>query len=385
MGSAVHPGLRPTTEMGPLTHPDNQPPAAPRINTPHRTAGTPADQPRPTKGKINLLQKHQRPTRVGGSRLREWMANAEIDISAFAVCSDVRVGRRGGDDADQLPVDLTEPASTSPEKLLARFTAAERAAGRMRVVFCTYQSIDVVSEAQAQGLPAFDLIICDEAHRTTGVTLADADESAFVRVHDDTVIAAAKRLYMTATPRVFGDEAQRKAKDVDAVLADMGDKNVFGPELHRLGFGQAVEADLLTDYKVLVLAVDQAYVAENFQQAMAHSGEIQLDQAAKLIGCWNGLAKNFGPTQDDGTPSPVNAAPMRTAVAFAQHIKASKAAAAAFPDLAERALIDAPAGRAELRIEAAHVDGTMGVHERNAHLAWLKPGSTDLGGFRSGS
>ena len=69
MGSAVHPGLRPTTEMGPLTHPDNQPPAAPRINTPHRTAGTPADQPRPTKGKINLLQKHQRPTRVGGSRL----------------------------------------------------------------------------------------------------------------------------------------------------------------------------------------------------------------------------------------------------------------------------------------------------------------------------
>ena len=309
--------------------------------------------------------------------LREWMANAEVDIRAFAVCSDVRVGRRG-DDTDQLPVDLTEPASTSAEKLLARFASAgQYTPDRMRVVFCTYQSIDVVRQAQAQGLPGFDLIICDEAHRTTGVTLAGSKESDFVRVHDNTVVAAAKRLYMTATPRVFGDEAQRKAKDVEAVLADMGDEAVFGPELHRLGFGQAVEADLLTDYKVLVLAVDQEYVAENFQQAMAHSGEIQLDQAAKLIGCWNGLAKNFGPTKDGGTPSPGTAAPMRTAVAFAQHIRASKAAAAAFPDLADRALIDAPEGRPQLKIQAAHVDGTMGVHERNAWLAWLKAPAPD--------
>jgi predicted helicase len=227
--------------------------------------------------------------------LREWMANAEVDIAPFAVCSDVRVGRRApSDDADQLAIDLTEPASTDPQTLLTRFERGEQGASRMRVVFATYQSIDVVIQAQERGLPNFDLVICDEAHRTTGVTLADKDESAFVRVHDADALKATKRLYMTATPRVFGEEVKRKAGDADAVLADMGDADVFGPELHRLGFGQAVEADLLTDYKVLVLAVDQKYVAENFQQAMANAGEIQLDQAAKLIGCWNGLAKNFG-------------------------------------------------------------------------------------------
>ncbi|MCF6734875.1 type ISP restriction/modification enzyme [Blastococcus sp. KM273129] len=309
--------------------------------------------------------------------LREWMANAEVDIAPYAVCSDVRVGRRTpSDDADQLPIDLTEPASTDPQTLLTRFERGEKAAGRMRVVFSTYQSIEVVIQAQERGLPSFDLVVCDEAHRTTGVTIADGDESTFVRVHDADALKATKRLYMTATPRVFGEEVKRKATDADAVLADMGDVEVFGPELHRLGFGQAVEADLLTDYKVLVLAVDEKYVAENFQQAMANSGEIPLDQAAKLIGCWNGLAKNFGPASvDDGAA--VDRAPMRTAVAFAQHIKASKAAAAAFPDLSERAQIDAPEDRPRLRVQAAHVDGTMGVHERNTHLAWLKEPAPD--------
>jgi predicted helicase len=309
--------------------------------------------------------------------LREWMANAEVDIAPFAVCSDVRVGRRApSDDADQLPIDLTEPASTDPQTLLTRFERGEHGASRMRVVFATYQSIDVVIQAQERGLPNFDLVICDEAHRTTGLTLADKDESAFVRVHDADALKATKRLYMTATPRVFGEEVKRKAGDADAVLADMGDADVFGPELHRLGFGQAVEADLLTDYKVLVLAVDEKYVAENFQQAMVTAGEIQLDQAAKLIGCWNGLAKNFGPASAGGV-APADLAPMRTAVAFAQHIKASKAAAAAFPDLADRAQVDAPDDRPKLRVEAAHVDGTMGVHERNTHLAWLKEPAGD--------
>ncbi|RZU31338.1 DEAD/DEAH box helicase [Blastococcus saxobsidens] len=310
--------------------------------------------------------------------LREWMANAEVDIRALAVCSDVKVGRRvASDDADQLPIDLTEPASTDPQTLLTRFEATTNADGRMRVVFSTYQSIDVVTRAQELGLPAFNLVICDEAHRTTGVTLAEGDESAFVRVHDADALKAAKRLYMTATPRVFGEEVRRKATDADAVLADMSDEDTFGPELHRLGFGQAVEADLLTDYKVLVLAVDEKYVAENFQQAMANSGEIQLDQAAKLIGCWNGLAKNFGSSATDGEAPLVSRTPMRTAVAFAQHIKASKTAAAAFPDLADRAQIDAPDDRPRLQVEAAHVDGTMGVHERNTHLAWLRAPAPD--------
>lgn len=301
--------------------------------------------------------------------LREWMANRETDIRPFAVCSDVRVGRKVSDEGDLSTIDLTEPATTNAGTLARRMAGGRRAKPRMTVVFATYQSIEVVAKAQAElGLMEFDLIICDEAHRTTGVTLAGVDESHFVKVHDNAYLRASKRLYMTATPRVFGDEVRRKAKDVEAVLADMSDEATYGPELHRLGFGDAVEADLLTDYKVLVLAVDEQYVAENFQTAMANSGEIALGDAAKLIGCWNGLAKNFG-AHELGVP---DTAPMQRAVAFAKDIKASKQAAVSFPAMVDRALQDESEGRHHQRVEAAHVDGTMGIHERNAHLAWLK-------------
>jgi predicted helicase len=115
--------------------------------------------------------------------LREWMANAEVDIRPFAVCSDVRVGRKtsDGDDADLSTVDLTEPATTDATTLVARMSSGRHAKGRMTVVFSTYQSIDVIAQAQRTGLSEFDLIICDEAHRTTGVTLKGGADSADVR------------------------------------------------------------------------------------------------------------------------------------------------------------------------------------------------------------
>lgn len=319
--------------------------------------------------------------------LREWMAHSEVDIRPFAVCSDVRVGRKtgDGDDADMSTVDLTEPATTDAATLVTRMSAGKHAADRMTVVFSTYQSIDVIAQAQEAGLAEFDLIICDEAHRTTGATLKGAADSSFVKVHDNAYLRAAKRLYMTATPRVFGDDVRRKANEAEAVLADMDDEALFGPELHRLGFGQAVEADLLTDYKVLVLAVEENYIAENFQVALAESGEIRLDDAAKLIGCWNGLAKHFTADQADQ----VDPAPMKTAVAFARDIKASQLAAASFPIMVDQALQHqgeddtnddcgtADAARSGLRVDARHVDGTMGIHERNSRLAWLKEDAGD--------
>ncbi|GAB3160976.1 DEAD/DEAH box helicase [Micromonospora sonneratiae] len=310
--------------------------------------------------------------------LREWMNEAGTKLRPFAVCSDVRVGRsRGGEDADMAVNELQEPATTSSAALAARFNAPH-GDGRRSVVFATYQSIDVVAQAQHMGIPRFDLVVCDEAHRTTGVTLSGADESAFVRVHDGDYLKAAKRLYMTATPRVFGDEARRKAADADAVMADMNDEEIFGPELHRLGFGEAVEAGLLTDYRVQVLAVDEAYVARYFQQALAKSGEISLPDAAKLIGCWRGLSKDYGPattTPNGGGSDGEDAAPMRTAVAFAKDIKDSKRAADALPFFVDEAIDDGGVvreGAHPIKVEARHVDGTMGIHQRNAHLAWLK-------------
>lgn len=314
--------------------------------------------------------------------LREWKHESEIPFRAFAVCSDVKVGKHSTSE-DMSVHDLVVPATTDTAKL-ARDISQRGEDDQFTVVFSTYQSIDVVAQAQAAGMPDFDLIICDEAHRTTGVTLADQDESPFVRVHDQSFIRGAKRLYMTATPRLFNPETKDKAKGADAVLASMDDEAVFGPVFHRLGFGEAVERGLLTDYKVLVLTVDEDYVARNFQTEMAAAGELPLGDAAKIIGCWNGLAKQFGDIDDDERAL-VGVQPMRRAVAFSHSIKASKSITNAFPDIVERHISAEPVASGvqpddvedALRVDVHHVDGTMNALQRGQELAWLKDGAPE--------
>jgi predicted helicase len=206
----------------------------------------------------------------------------------------------------------------------------------MTVVFSTYHSIQAVADAQKAGLPEFDLIICDEAHRTTGVTLSGQDESHFVKIHDADFIKGKKRLYMTATPRLYGDDAKTKAAEANAELCSMDDPALFGEELHRLGFGQAVGADLLSDYKVLVLAVDEKYVNKTFQRQIADSDNaLKLDDAVKITGCWNGLAKRLDHSTATEADLQGDTGHMTRAVAFSRSIKDSKAFVQQMADLIE--------------------------------------------------
>lgn len=308
--------------------------------------------------------------------LREWTRESEVGLLPFAVCSDPKVSRNVTEDIST--VDLALPATTNPQVLRDRLRAAAGQEDRMSVVFATYQSIDVVAQAQQLGgVDEFDLIICDEAHRTTGATLAGEDESAFVKVHDAAYLRGARRLYMTATPRIYDDASKAKAGEVNAVIASMDDEEVYGPEFHRLGFGEAVSQGLLTDYKVLVLAVDEEAVAGTFQDQLADSNnELGLDDAARIVGCWNGLAKR-GYTEHTFEGDP---APMRRAVAFCRSIKDSKAIESLFTDVVNQYIdahdldADTDAGAADpvLRCEVQHVDGTHNALERNAKLDWLK-------------
>ena len=296
--------------------------------------------------------------------LREWSAEATKPLRYFAVCSDRSVGKGS---EDMRIHDLAIPATTDTASLVAELERG-RVPGVTTVVLSTYQSINVISRAQKLGAGAFDLVICDEAHRTTGVTLAGDDDSAFVKVHDNTVINATKRLYMTATPRIYDDGSKSKAADGSAVLASMDDETLYGPEFHRLGFGEAVERDLLADYKVLVLAVDEEYVAKEFQQQLAdENSELSLDDASKIVGCYNGLAKR----SLDADRLNVDANPMHRAVAFSRTIKDSKAIAEMFDQITDHLAINAVEDNA-LRCAAEHVDGTFNVLERNKKLDWLK-------------
>jgi predicted helicase len=131
----------------------------------------------------------------------------------------------------------------------------------------------------------------DEAHRTAGVASVKGEDSTFALVHDNATIPATKRLYMTATPRLFKPVAADAAKESDAILASMDDPEYFGEEFHRLGFGEAVEQGLLADYRVLILTVDESAVSESFQGLLSTNGELSLPDVARFVGCLSGLAK----------------------------------------------------------------------------------------------
>lgn len=294
--------------------------------------------------------------------LREWMGQTQTDIHPFVVCSDTKASRQAEDISTH---DIRLP-TTDADRLAGELGGVGKRTRGMTVVFATYQSIDVVARAQRQGEQQFDLILCDEAHRTTGVKLAgQADESAFTRVHDNAYLPAAKRLYMTATPRIYGEAVRKKADEKSAALTSMDDEETFGPEFHRLGFGEAVEQRLLTDYKVMVLVVPGDALGERVQGSLATiDGELDLDSAAKIVGCWNGLAKRTS-GQDFGA-EPV---PMKRAVAFCRDIKASKGFASAFPEVVEAVTAT---DSVEHTVAVQHVDGTMNALERGAALSWLK-------------
>lgn len=307
--------------------------------------------------------------------VREWTIDTETPLRAFAVCSDVQVGKRRRADSDVVEIevhDLDYPATTDPAKLAKK--ASEPAADRMTVVFSTYQSIQVISDAQRKhGLPEFDLIICDEAHRTTGATLDGEDESNFVKIHNQDFITGRKRLYMTATPRVFGDAVKSKASEVSAVLCSMDDESLYGNTLFTRGFGWAVENKLLTDYKVLVLAVDEQMVSGGVQKRLADGkSELKLDDATKIIGCYKALTKHG--LKNDLLTDPE---PMKRALAFCKDIATSKLVENEFSAVISEYLASDEGKEAEGRARALdcqleHVDGTFNAKQRNRLLDWLK-------------
>ena len=318
-----------------------------------------------------------------GQTLNEWYADALEPINAICICSDPEItkNRKKLEDIDTSSVvDLAFPASTNVESILHQFKGLETKSNNgLTVVFSTYQSIEVIAKAQKAleknnpKYAQFDLIICDEAHRTTGVSLADEDESAFTKVHNNDFIKAKKRLYMTATPRLYNDETKSKAAQAEALLCSMDDVRLYGEEMYRIGFGEAVEKDLLTDYKVLILTLNENDVPPAVQKMiMDKESEINTDDASKLIGCINALSKQI--LGDEGIIKETDPEPMRRAVAFCQSIAASKKITNTFNIASDTYISELPTDKQDTMqmVASKHIDGTMNATDRNELLSWLK-------------
>ncbi len=318
-----------------------------------------------------------------GQILREWTTYAQEPINSICICSDpeVSLSKLKNEDTDSFSVvDLALPASTNVHDIIRQFRHYKLNGNKgMTVVFSTYQSIEVISSVQKKlrkelpEIDEFDLIICDEAHRTTGVTLKGDDESAFIKVHDNDFIKAKKRLYMTATPRLYSDDIKSKAAQADAVLCSMDDLAMYGEEIYRIGFGEAVEKDLLTDYKVLILTLSDKDVPPAVQKMIADKeSEINTDDASKLIGCINALSKQI--LGDEGIIKDSDPEPMKRAVGFCQSIAVSKKITATFNTATSAYITSLPEDKKSSMVvlDSKHIDGTMSAPQRDELLGWLK-------------
>ena len=324
-----------------------------------------------------------------GQSLNAWSADAKKPIKAVCICSDSKASRKiqnKYDDMDDSVVDLAVPASTNPKSIASQLKKYRNHDGLV-VVFSTYQSIDAVSAAQQEilsetggGYGVFDFIICDEAHRTTGVKLSDKDESNFTKIHSDDNVQGRKRLYMTATPRLYGESAKIKASEKDCILCSMDDKALYGEEFYRVNFSYAVQNGLLTDYKVLVLTVSEDDVPENIRRDVTDTTtELNFDDTSKLIGVINGLSKMI--QGDDHRTWDADPHMMRRAVAFCSSIDrsasrtgiASKYVASVLPQISEKydENLDEESLSHTVSIATKHIDGSMNSQERNGILQWL--------------
>ena len=335
--------------------------------------------------------------------LSDWKQNCKYEINAFAVCSDSTTGKSDVENIDNLFArsELRYPATTNAESLVKNYKKIpkKKSKNSLTVVFSTYQSIEVLNEAQKiYEFPAFALTICDEAHRTAGgfvidkKDVANNEETAFTRIHDNDYVVSKKRLYMTATPKIYGEDA-KKTRDIgDAVLYSMDDETIFGPIFHEISFRRAVELGSLVDYKVIVLTVSQDVVQKQGGMFNAvQDGGLSVSDAAKIVGCWRALSKRDVQSElIDG-----DIFPMKRAVGFAQVIDpreksdrvSSKLYAAKFQETIEEYK---DKRRKELReklgsidevefalenglvCETKHIDGSMDAFEKSTLLNWLR-------------
>lgn len=312
--------------------------------------------------------------------LKEWSAQCKDNIYPICICSD----SHATDKAEDSISDLVLPATTDANKVYNQFVdfrARQASEGGMIVVFSTYQSIDVIGDVQKQinsldkDSFIFDLIVCDEAHRTTGVKQKDKLQSSFTKVHSNDNVKAKKRLYMTATPRLYSSEAQSKAKEKEVEVWSMDDPEMFGEEIYRIGFGAAVEKQLLSDYKVIVLTLDENSVEPQLlNELLEGNADLKESDAIKLIGCINVLSKRTNYLTDKELFSDVDPEPMKSAVAFCSNIKNSIYLKDSF-NVCQQAYYEKMSEEERdqlVVVQADHVDGGMGSTVREEKLEWLK-------------
>ena len=282
--------------------------------------------------------------------LKDWTFAANKPFEVLCVCSDKTVGKKEYDSIIDSTDDLHFPV-TSDTNEIKKFLTQDKE----QVIFCTYQSSSLIEEVQReQQVPTFDLVIADEAHRCAGKV-----ESMFSTVLDNEKIKATKRVFATATPRIYSSNLKKKAEDDGVEIACMDDHDVFGEIAHTLSFSESISRGLLTDYKVIVVGVDDETISSwiTNRKIVDIDNELQTDAAS--LAAMIGLIKIMGDREHD----------LRRIITFHNRVQAAKDFKSDILDVIDWVEADKrPTGA----IWTETIDGTMSSDARNQKLNRLK-------------
>ena len=278
--------------------------------------------------------------------LTEWLTHSKEPFAYLPVCSDDTVAK--SEDAISLSTSDLSFLSTTDAEEIAKFVKSD---GR-KVIFSTYQSSERIAEAlKLNASSPIDLIIADEAHRCAGKA-----DSAYSTVLDNDLIPAEKRLFMTATPRIFQSSFQKKASDSGVEVVSMDDEAVFGPVLHKLSFGEAIEQDLLTDYQVVVVGIDNPSYSSMITEHTLVKTDTDIQSDAQSFASHIGLAKaikNYDLTR---------------VISFHSRVSSARDFANKLPEVIDWMPSET---KPDGELLTNHVSGAMPTNERNKNLQAL--------------
>jgi predicted helicase len=309
--------------------------------------------------------------------IREYHLKSEYQVNAYAVVSDNKVGKVNSkkkteidDDDENNIIDTTNwhklsllsyPATTTAQDLVRNLRFETN---KLNVIFSTYQSLDVLIEAHGLGLPEFELVICDEAHRTAGVRRKGAEESVFKKVHYNEYIKAKKRLYMTATPKIVEVKDSDEADQI-AALYNMNDPDLFGPTFFEYTFVQATNDKVILPYTLLLLFIDKRkkkLLKEQFKEYLKKQGALNVDYTTKIKAIEYFILGNAVDEKD----RPIQVKP-KCGIIFANRVKRAKEISEQYKEIIS----------ASSNISIEYIEGLMSAYDKARLIKWLGEGKED--------
>jgi len=239
---------------------------------------------------------------------REFLEYGDMsgDMRTVSVCSDETAGylngagkkrEEGNGLADDPTLDTSHVSAseikgfvTTDAGKIARWMGERAGSGTLGVVFGTYQSSHRIGEALLKAELEADVLVCDEAHRTAGLKKVARLEDRlrdFTVCHDDSRFPARYRVYQTATPRVYGTGQKNTGRKTDWLVRDMRDETIFGVELYRKTYTEAVRNGWLTDYRIIALGVNDPEALETANRLAREAGTSR--QASTTVTFLRGL------------------------------------------------------------------------------------------------